>query len=169
MDLSYSLAYGAQCTCPEMIRGDFCQYSTAKSIQNLPKIEYRQFDIDELTGIARLGSASANVHPSRVRADTHAIALGTRSQFVFCLTNPCENGGSCFVTNTATTKVRKIREGILIAEQRRSIHSRASVSVGRDMQVITVRTDTIKHRRMFNEWVASVRPIHVSTMGRVWK
>ncbi len=33
--------------------------------------------------------------------------MGNRSQFVFCLTNPCENGGTCFITNSATTKVKK--------------------------------------------------------------
>jgi hypothetical protein len=37
--------------------------------------------------------------------DGFTVATGNRSQFVFCLTNPCENGGTCFVTNTATTKV----------------------------------------------------------------
>jgi hypothetical protein len=38
--------------------------------------------------------------------DGFTVATGNRSQFVFCLTNPCENGGTCFVTNTATTKVK---------------------------------------------------------------
>ena len=100
-----SLASSARCTCPETIQGDFCQYTTPKLIQNLPPIEYRQFDRDALAGIAGLGSASANNHPSHLRGTKYAITLGNRSKFVFCLTNPCENGGTCFVTNTATTKV----------------------------------------------------------------
>jgi hypothetical protein len=100
------LAYGAQCNCPGNFRGDYCQYTTAiKSNTNPPQIEYRQFDEDTLAAIAGLGSASANNHATNQRANSVAVAMGNRSQFVFCLTNPCENGGTCFVTNTATTKV----------------------------------------------------------------
>ncbi len=36
--------------------------------------------------------------------------MGNHGQFVFCLTNPCENGGTCFVTNTATTKVKMLNK-----------------------------------------------------------
>jgi hypothetical protein len=76
-----------------------------KSNKNLPNIEYRQFDEDTIEAIAGLGSSSANNHATNQRANNFVVAMGNRSQFVFCLTNPCENGGSCFVTNTATTKV----------------------------------------------------------------
>jgi hypothetical protein len=74
-----------------------------KSNKNNPPVEYRQFDLETLAAIANLGSSN----PTNQRAISFAIALGNRSQFVFCLTNPCENGGTCFVTNTATTKVKK--------------------------------------------------------------
>ena len=66
-------------------------------------MEDRQLDADTLAMLVGLDSAS--IHQQR--AISFAIAMGNRSQFVFCLTNPCENGGSCFITNTATTKVRK--------------------------------------------------------------
>ncbi len=102
--LYFALAYGARCNCPENFQGDFCQYTTViKSNKNIPQAEYRQFDAETLAAIASLGSSDTN----HQRAVSFAIALGNRSQFVFCLTNPCENGGTCFVTNTATTKVRK--------------------------------------------------------------
>ena len=104
--LSSSIAYGARCNCPANIRGDYCQYTSAKSIQTLPQIEYRQFDAETLAAIAGLGSSSASSHASNHRSNSIAIAVGNRSQFVFCLTNPCENDGTCFVTNAATTKVR---------------------------------------------------------------
>lgn len=62
----------------------------------------RQIDEQALAAIASLGSLNLN---NQQRAISFAIAMGNRSHFVFCLTNPCENGGTCFVTNSATTKV----------------------------------------------------------------
>ncbi len=75
----------------------------AKSNDDLPHVEYKQFDTETLAVIANLGSSSNENIP---RTDSLTVAAGNHSQFVFCLTNPCENGGTCFVTNTATTKVR---------------------------------------------------------------
>lgn len=101
--------YGARCTCSSEYSGDYCQYKQskirAKSNENMPHVEYRQFDAETLAVIASLGStASENVPRASDLGDTLTIASGNHSQFVFCLTNPCENGGTCFVTNTATTK-----------------------------------------------------------------
>ena len=67
-------------------------------------MEYRQFDADAL---AMMAASFGSEGTHQQRAISFAIAMGNRSQFVFCLANPCENGGTCFVTNTATTKVRK--------------------------------------------------------------
>ena len=84
----------------------------AKSNEDLPRAEYRQFDAETLAVIANLGS-SQNENTQRMNGLTNSltnsltIATGNHSQFVFCLTNPCENGGTCFVTNTATTKVSR--------------------------------------------------------------
>ncbi len=79
----------------------------AKLNENLPHVEYRQFDAETLAVIANLGSLSDDNAPRRNGlTDSLPVATSNRSQFVFCLTNPCENGGTCFVTNTATTKVR---------------------------------------------------------------
>lgn len=100
----FSLAYGARCNCSDGFQGDFCQYGkTKKSNGIIPQVEDRQLDTDILAMLAGLDSAS--IHQQR--AIGFAIAMGNRSQFVFCLTNPCENGGTCFITNTATTKVRR--------------------------------------------------------------
>ncbi|CAF1228571.1 unnamed protein product [Adineta steineri] len=106
-------AFGARCDCPANFRGDYCQYTTAvKPNKKLPHVEYRQFDDETLAAISGLGSASANNHVNNQR--TFAVAVGNRSQFVFCLTNPCENGGSCFITNSATTKgICVCREGYI--------------------------------------------------------
>ena len=105
------VAYGGRCTCPDDYSGDYCQYQKsklkAKSNDDMPHVEYRQFDAETLAVIANLGS-SPNENSQRMNSFTNSltVATGNHSQFVFCLTNPCENGGTCFVTNTATTKVR---------------------------------------------------------------
>jgi hypothetical protein len=111
--ISSLLAYGARCNCPENVSGDYCQYkktikkTDGKSRDDTPRVEYKQFNAETLAVIANLGS-STNDNTRRVNnpSDSLTVATGNRSQFVFCLTNPCENGGTCFVTNTATTKVR---------------------------------------------------------------
>lgn len=98
--------YGARCDCLPSTRGDFCQYSIAtKSIASIVPAESRPVETQTLEDISGMGSSSANVHPNLQRANSISVAVGNRSQFVFCLTNPCENGGTCFVTNAATTKV----------------------------------------------------------------
>lgn len=107
----FQTAYGARCTCAPEHSGDFCQYKQAKirpkSNENLPHVEYKQFDAETLAVIASLRSTAEESSPkTNALNENLAIATGNRSQFVFCLTNPCENGGTCFVTNTATTKVR---------------------------------------------------------------
>lgn len=81
-----------------------------KSTEEKPHVEYKQFDAETLAVIANLGSSSNSNSPrgGNNLADSWSVATGNRSQFVFCLTNPCENGGTCFVTNTATTKVRSL-------------------------------------------------------------
>jgi len=72
----------------------------------MPRVEYKQFDAETLAVIASLGSTpSENAPRTNGLTDSLTVATGNHSQFVFCLTNPCENGGTCFVTNTATTKV----------------------------------------------------------------
>lgn len=102
--LLFSLAYGARCNCSDDFHGDYCQYETMKkSTKSIPQVDDRVLDMDTLAMLAGLETPS--IHQQR--AISFAIAMGNRSQFVFCLTNPCENGGSCFVTNTATTKVRR--------------------------------------------------------------
>ena len=103
--------YGARCRCPEDFFGNYCQYKKAKlkakSHDDVPHVEYKQFDAETLAVIANLGSASnENTLRTSGLSPSLTVATGNRSQFVFCLTNPCENGGTCFVTNTATTKVR---------------------------------------------------------------
>jgi hypothetical protein len=100
----FLLAYGARCNCPVDIHGDYCQYTTA--IKPIPNIESRQIDAETLAAIASLGSSNTNSQ----RAITFALGMGNHGQFVFCLTNPCENGGTCFVTNTATTKVKMLNK-----------------------------------------------------------
>lgn len=105
------VAYGARCNCSKDHSGDSCQYKKtelrAKSSDDLPHVEYRQFDAETLAVIANLGSPSdENTQRMNGLSNSLTIATGNHSQFVFCLTNPCENGGTCFVTNTATTKVR---------------------------------------------------------------
>jgi hypothetical protein len=77
----------------------------AKSNDDIPHVEYKQFDAETLAVIANLGGTSGNTDNTQQRTNSFSVATGNRSQFVFCLTNPCENGGTCFVTNTATTKV----------------------------------------------------------------
>lgn len=82
---------------------------------NTPRVEYKQFDAETLAVIANLGNSMNIVNPVNAPVENTqrasnvgssvSVASGNRSQFVFCLTNPCENGGTCFVTNTATTKV----------------------------------------------------------------
>lgn len=112
-------AYGGRCSCSDDYSGDYCQYQKsklkAKSHDDMPQVEYRQFDAETLAVIANLGSSS-NENSQRMNsfANTLTIATGNHSQFVFCLTNPCENGGTCFVTNTATTKVSLKRRFFLI-------------------------------------------------------
>ncbi|CAF1069118.1 unnamed protein product [Adineta ricciae] len=105
-------AYGARCNCSGGYSGEYCQYRTATSTSapkrngTLPRVEYKQFDAETLAVIATLGNA-ANDEPAQRTGDLSenvVVASGNHSQFVFCLTNPCENGGTCFVTNTATTK-----------------------------------------------------------------
>lgn len=108
------LAYGGRCSCTDDYTGDYCQYQKtklkAKSNDDLPHVEYRQFDAETLAVIANLGSSSSeNSQRMNSFSNSLSIAAGNHSQFVFCLTNPCENGGTCFVTNTATTKVRSCR------------------------------------------------------------
>lgn len=92
----FLLAYGGQCSCPDNYSGNICQYSKTpiKSNKNITQIENRQ--LDDI-----FSKLSLNTQERAVRL---AIAMGNKSQFVFCLTNPCENGGSCFITNSATTK-----------------------------------------------------------------
>ncbi|CAF1414538.1 unnamed protein product [Adineta ricciae] len=118
--------YGARCNCPTNFRGDFCQYTTQKKpTQKLPVAEYRQFDAETLAAIAGLGSSSA--HDNNYNQRMFAIAMGNRSQFVFCLTNPCENGGSCFITNSATTKgICICREGY-IGDYCEIVHNTTSI------------------------------------------
>ena len=108
---SFFVAYGARCTCPEDYSGNYCQYQKtklkAKSTEDtIPHVEYKQFDAETLAVIANLGGNSPATNDNTQRTNSLSVASGNRSQFVFCLTNPCENGGTCFVTNTATTKVR---------------------------------------------------------------
>ncbi|CAF2434063.1 unnamed protein product [Rotaria sp. Silwood2] len=96
---------GARCNCPENFRGDYCQYTTLpKANKKIPIVENRPYDQDIIAAIAGLGSSSANHHAVDHRTNSYVIAVGDHSKFVFCLTNPCENGGSCFITNSATTK-----------------------------------------------------------------
>lgn len=108
-------AFGARCNCSDGYSGEYCQYKTVKPTVTLsedaPRVEYKQFDAETLAVIANLGS-STNDNSQRTIGvpDSVAVPGGNHSQFVFCLTNPCENGGTCFVTNTATTKVRHCRE-----------------------------------------------------------
>jgi len=103
--LIFLLAYGARCNCPTDIYGDYCQYT--KAIKPNPNIESRQIDAETFAAIASLGSSNTN----NQRAISFALAMGNNhGQFVFCLTNPCENGGTCFVTNTATTKVKMLNK-----------------------------------------------------------
>ncbi len=115
----------------------------AKSNEDLPRAEYRQFDAETLAVIANLGSSS-NENTQRISGLTNSltnsltIATGNHSQFVFCLTNPCENGGTCFVTNTATTKVRRnLKTRISIVSV--FFVSRAFVFVVMDLLVIIVK------------------------------
>ena len=109
--VSVFLAYGGRCNCPEDYSGNYCQYKKmklkAKSNDDTPHVEYKQFDAETLAVIANLGGNTANTNTDNTqqRTNSFSVATGNRSQFVFCLTNPCENGGTCFVTNTATTKV----------------------------------------------------------------
>jgi hypothetical protein len=156
MDCCFVLAYGARCGCPDKFQGDFCQYSTVvNENKNNPPVEYRQFDAETLAAITGLGLSN----PSHQRAITFAIALGNRSQFVFCLTNPCENGGTCFVTNSATTKVnktctnRKIINGICAL--------REFVFAVKDLLVIIVRICIIKLYMVLENMRVIVRRIHV--------
>lgn len=103
----WKLALGVQCKCRENFGGSFCQYAKAisQSIKN-SAAEFRHFDEDTLAAISGVGSASAaSQHGFNQRTNSIVIAMGDAAKFVFCLTNPCENGGSCFITNTATTKV----------------------------------------------------------------
>jgi len=109
--VKFYLAYGARCNCPDGFFGDYCQYRQTKlrpkSNDHLPHVEYKQFDAETLAVIANLGSSShENTQRTNGVTGSLTVTTGNRSQFVFCLTNPCENGGTCFVTNTATTKVR---------------------------------------------------------------
>jgi hypothetical protein len=103
------VVYGARCNCPDDFSGNYCQYKKmklkAKSNEEIPHVEYKQFDAETLAVIANLGGNSAT-NENTQRTNSLSVVTGNRSQFVFCLTNPCENGGTCFVTNTATTKVR---------------------------------------------------------------
>lgn len=110
-----ALVSGIRCECAETFNGDYCQYKRmatipahGRSTDEQPQVEYKQFDAETLAVISNLAGGSRPNHPPRVNplADSVAVATGNHSQFVFCLTNPCENGGTCFVTNTATTKVR---------------------------------------------------------------
>lgn len=99
---SFLSAYGARCNCSGDVYGDFCQYTREKlPDKNVSPVETRRFDIETLAALAGLGLSNENTQ----RANSFAIAMGNGAHFVFCLTNPCENDGSCFVTNTATTKV----------------------------------------------------------------
>ncbi|CAF1158166.1 unnamed protein product [Adineta steineri] len=106
----FQTVYGARCNCTEDYSGDYCQYKKtklkAKSNDDLPHVEYKQFDAETLAVIASLGSTSNENNNQRKSdlTDSVIVPASNHSQFVFCLTNPCENGGTCFVTNTATTK-----------------------------------------------------------------
>ena len=108
------LGSSIRCECSESFEGEFCQYKRSSVVSATPRsnepkiqVEYRQFDAETLAVISNLASGSAS-HSNRMNTLTDAWAetSGNHTQFVFCLTNPCENGGTCFVTNTATTKVR---------------------------------------------------------------
>jgi hypothetical protein len=106
----FSLGSNIRCDCSEQFFGDYCQYKRLTTTVDNDKIhvEYKQFDAETLAVIANLGVTNKlNENIPRVNSfgDSFTIASTNRSQFVFCLTNPCENGGTCFVTNTATTKV----------------------------------------------------------------
>lgn len=109
--MSFITGYGVRCTCSEKFSGDFCEYSKVKFqsriTEILPHVEYRQFDAETLAVIANLaGSVNEGTQRAVPPSSSLSLATGGHSQYVFCLTNPCENGGTCFVTNTATTKVR---------------------------------------------------------------
>ncbi|CAF1046306.1 unnamed protein product [Rotaria sp. Silwood1] len=131
----FETAYGAQCTCPEDFSGNFCEYKKmtykSKSNDNLPRVEYKQFDAETLAVIANLGSLSnENTLRSNSLSNSVTVATDSRSQFVFCLTNPCENGGTCFVTNTATTKgICVCRDGYNGDYCENSSHNNASVVI----------------------------------------
>ncbi len=160
------LAYGTRCTCPEDYSGNFCQYKKskfkAKLNDNLPRAEYRQFDAETLAVIANLGSSSKeNTQRMNGLSSSLTVATGNHSQFVFCLTNPCENGGTCFVTNTATTKVR-------LEEQLKGkiwmvffFVSRASVFVVMDILVITVKILIIEHPLVYECRLVIAHQVHV--------
>jgi len=115
----------------------------AKLHENLPRVEYKQFDAETLAVIANLGSTSDESAQRRNGlSDSLNLATGNRSQFVFCLTNPCENGGTCFVTNTATTKVRFLEKEF----QRENFLFREFVFVEMDILEIIVKIHIIIHQ-----------------------
>ncbi|CAF3894521.1 unnamed protein product, partial [Rotaria sp. Silwood1] len=118
---------GARCNCLENFRGDYCQYTTiSKTNKKSPSIESRTYDQEMLAAINNLGSSSANHHAVDQRINSYVIAVGDRSKFVFCLTNPCENGGTCFITNSATTKGICLCRGGYIGDYCEILYNRTS-------------------------------------------
>ena len=106
------LVQGIRCNCQDTFTGDFCQNKRlvigehTVPRETKPHVEYKQFDAETLAVISNLGGSSQDKNTRmNTLGESFSVAVGNRSQFVFCLTNPCENGGTCFVTNTATTKV----------------------------------------------------------------
>ncbi|CAF1225172.1 unnamed protein product, partial [Didymodactylos carnosus] len=89
-------AYGARCNCKEHVTGDYCQHITNDSF----KVYQYGVEPSNIIGYKQLDPATL----AAIAGNQASMNNQQRSQFVFCLTNPCENDGTCFVTNTATTK-----------------------------------------------------------------
>lgn len=133
---------------------------------NQSNLASRQIDEQALTAIASLGSLNLN---NQQRAISFAIAMGNRSHFVFCLTNPCENDGTCFITNSATTKVETRKrdfQGFVLMKENRLC--RVYVSATRGTWEIIARTSTIKQWTVSRIIMATARRILVCMEVHVW-
>ncbi|CAF3332523.1 unnamed protein product [Rotaria socialis] len=122
---------GARCNCPENFRGDYCQYTTAAKVnKKAPPTQSRpQNNQDIIAAIAAISSSNTNNAPVIQRTNSFVVTMGDHAKFVFCLTNPCENEGTCFVTNTATTKgICVCREGF-IGDYCEHLHNKTSTEV----------------------------------------
>ena len=160
---------GIRCECPESFNGDYCQYKRlstlpahGRSVDEQPQVEYKQFDAETLAVITNLAGGARPNHAPRVNPLTESMSMmsnNNHSQFVFCLTNPCENGGTCFVTNTATTKVSSEERSRSRLCMSRSF--RASVFVAMASSVITARLPSIiQPRSSILSLLVIVHPIH---------